>query len=537
MVNNKPVAPSTSPGTQLHASSSSGNSCTYRFISSSLADLPEERDYDIIIRQQPQRAKMSVPNERDRRPIEPPPILQMQWLNCSSDDIKKCLQSPFYYLVANLVAEEEPNSLLLPSQNYLSGSTVSSLYRLRDIDNSDGGFFVFGDLAVKKEGRYRLHFSLFEIVEGIVQNRKTLLSDAFTVFLPKRFPGPFEATFLSRTFCDQGVKMRIRKEHRLPSATSRKRRHEAAQADAHHSDTSSSQDAGHERPYKRKGGTVTLSVYAPGSHHHDVHFGRWQVPHATTQPTRAADRSPPTDKAMLAPHRNDSIPLSTVSTSSTTSSCSSSITASASNLPPLWQDHDKSVYSNSSIYSSNTYSSSPPHTAHTDAPRQPLRPTAVSASTLSYYKVESTPSYPYASASQASSPFTNQSIPSPPPSTVTTGHFTPLPQQPAPSSDLTSYHFDSQGKRETLSRQLTPPPILADIIKPELVESHQWGDRLPPLRAIMSDQQTSPLSRPLQLPAPIPSRTQQQGSVSPRSTGGHSDGRVSIQHLISSTST
>lgn len=29
----------------------------------------------------------------------------------------------------------------------------------------DGGFFVFGDLAVKKEGKYRLHFSLFEIVE------------------------------------------------------------------------------------------------------------------------------------------------------------------------------------------------------------------------------------------------------------------------------------------------------------------------------------------------------------------------------------
>ena len=50
-----------------------------------------------------------------------------------------------------------------------------------------------------------------------MQNRKTMLSDTFTVYLPKRFPGPFEATFLSRTFCDQGVKMRIRKEHRLPS--------------------------------------------------------------------------------------------------------------------------------------------------------------------------------------------------------------------------------------------------------------------------------------------------------------------------------
>ena len=69
--------------------------------------------------------------------------------------------------MANIVTDDDPETLLLPSQDYLSGSTVSSLYRLRDIDNSDGGFFVFGDLAVKKEGKYRLHFSLFEIVEYV----------------------------------------------------------------------------------------------------------------------------------------------------------------------------------------------------------------------------------------------------------------------------------------------------------------------------------------------------------------------------------
>lgn len=50
-----------------------------------------------------------------------------------------------------------------------------------------------------------------------VVNRKTILSNVFTVFIPKQYPGPVEATFLSRTFSDQGVKMRIRKEHRLQS--------------------------------------------------------------------------------------------------------------------------------------------------------------------------------------------------------------------------------------------------------------------------------------------------------------------------------
>ncbi|KAI8099885.1 velvet factor [Halteromyces radiatus] len=106
---------------------------------------------------------------------------------------------------------------LLSTQEYLAGSTVSSLYRLRDIDDSDGGFFVFGDLYCKKQGHYRLQFSLFEIVEGTVQNKQTIVSEPFKTFLPKHYPGPVEATFLSRAFSDQGVKMRIRKEHRLNS--------------------------------------------------------------------------------------------------------------------------------------------------------------------------------------------------------------------------------------------------------------------------------------------------------------------------------
>ncbi|KAI9498040.1 velvet factor [Zychaea mexicana] len=102
--------------------------------------------------------------------------------------------------------------------NHLVGTTVSSLHRLRDTNNTDGGFFVFGDLSVRKEGNYKLHFSLFEIVEGSVQNRKTVLSDVFSVYTAKNFPSPLETTFLSRTFSDQGVKIRIRKENRLQTS-------------------------------------------------------------------------------------------------------------------------------------------------------------------------------------------------------------------------------------------------------------------------------------------------------------------------------
>jgi hypothetical protein len=63
----------------------------------------------------------------------------------------------------------------------LAGTLVSSLHRLKDVDNKgrlwhrmltpkkiftnilDGGFFVFGDVSVKQQGTFRLHFSLFEL--------------------------------------------------------------------------------------------------------------------------------------------------------------------------------------------------------------------------------------------------------------------------------------------------------------------------------------------------------------------------------------
>lgn len=73
----------------------------------------------------------------------------------------------------------------VPPSTALTGTLVSSLHRLKDVDNTgklglgassrliqsgwadsmglDGGFFVFGDLSVKIEGDFRLKFTLFEM--------------------------------------------------------------------------------------------------------------------------------------------------------------------------------------------------------------------------------------------------------------------------------------------------------------------------------------------------------------------------------------
>ncbi|EWC44790.1 hypothetical protein DRE_06428 [Drechslerella stenobrocha 248] len=189
-------------------------------------------DYELYIRQGPERARVAGTKEKDRKPVDPPPIIQLK-IRDDSDPQQNYLQSPYYFMCTNLYpASETPKDTGGASSSYnqaLAGTLVSSLHRLKDIDNTgsrheqpadlfviflDGGFFVFGDLSVKVEGQFRLRFSLFEISNNEVHYIKSITSNPFTVYPMKNFPGMSESTFLSRSFGDQGVRLRIRKEPR-----------------------------------------------------------------------------------------------------------------------------------------------------------------------------------------------------------------------------------------------------------------------------------------------------------------------------------
>ncbi|CEP16317.1 hypothetical protein [Parasitella parasitica] len=133
-----------------------------------------EIEYQLTLRQQPKQSRMS-----DRRPIDPPPIVQLKVIDSKLPSAEKnaYLQNPYYFMYASLMAadlDEELHLLRDGKTRSTTGSVVSSLYHLKDIDNTDAGFFVFPDL----------------------------------------FPGMEESTFLSRSFADQGLKIRIRKELR-----------------------------------------------------------------------------------------------------------------------------------------------------------------------------------------------------------------------------------------------------------------------------------------------------------------------------------
>lgn len=66
------------------------------------------------------------------------------------------LENPYYFMCAMLADAEKDDELHLLSDGktrYTTGSCVSCLYHLRDIDGSHQGFFVFPDLSIRVEGR------------------------------------------------------------------------------------------------------------------------------------------------------------------------------------------------------------------------------------------------------------------------------------------------------------------------------------------------------------------------------------------------
>ncbi|EJD04827.1 uncharacterized protein FOMMEDRAFT_153953 [Fomitiporia mediterranea MF3/22] len=232
------------------------------------------REYELIVRQEPKQARMcGVGTKADRRPIDPPPVVQLRVIDkgsrsrrsSSPDDRahynQSFLQNPYYFMYASLASpdrDEELHLLKDGKTRCTTGSVVSSLYHLKDPEadtcpafnggkeedtldsrfllwrlnassswvageltvyergqGRDAGFFVFPDLSVRTEGTYRLKLTLFEVIGANVHHCKSIFSAAFYVYTAKKFPGMEESTNLSCALADQGIKIRIRKDVRI----------------------------------------------------------------------------------------------------------------------------------------------------------------------------------------------------------------------------------------------------------------------------------------------------------------------------------
>lgn len=184
----------------------------------------------LMVRQQPREALvLTAGKDKNRKPVDPPPIIQLH-VNHDADPQKHFLQSPYLFMTCTLydqsgdnpVVDESGNSM--KKESVLAGCLVSSLHRLKDNENTEGAFFVFGDLSIRVQGRFRIRFTLFDLrkEENEVASLGYITSESFSVVAQKDFRGLEESTPLSRCFADQGVRMRLRKEPRGYNTNKRK---------------------------------------------------------------------------------------------------------------------------------------------------------------------------------------------------------------------------------------------------------------------------------------------------------------------------
>ena len=179
--------------------------------------------YKIKIRQQPIAARSCGFGERDRRVIDPPPILQMtiEDPNASQKEISSLIRYPFSVIHCTIWSEDgTADCSAMPeefrSTRRLMGTTVSSPFVGLDENNEEGCFFCFPDLSCRTPGTFRLKFAL--VVLGTVATSgartplaATVMSEPFKVYNAKDFPGMTASTPLTKKLKEQGCLISIKK--------------------------------------------------------------------------------------------------------------------------------------------------------------------------------------------------------------------------------------------------------------------------------------------------------------------------------------
>jgi len=197
--------------------------------------------FKLKVRQQPERARMCGFGEKDRRPIDPPPIVELEetkgpisptqraqlvvqctlW-NEEGNEHRNIIRTTTGAATAGLgSAEELPVQPEEKHARVMMGNIFANATYLDDDKGVPGHFYIFPDLSIRVEGRYRLKFDLLRVVlppgppsPGVNQVIAEVLSDIFVVYAAKKFPGMMASTDITRAFARQGVKISVRGEPR-----------------------------------------------------------------------------------------------------------------------------------------------------------------------------------------------------------------------------------------------------------------------------------------------------------------------------------
>lgn len=155
--------------------------------------------YELIILQQPLHARMCGFGDKDRRPVDPPPILQLKVRQPGGGKIRFQLDTTLLVVHVDLFYPEGERALDHPSHpntvegrvsnsadrsfpdpeedmastfpdpatghpiRNLLGTIMGSSYHLQGLDQEMGIYYIFSDLSIRTEGTYRLGFTMMNL--------------------------------------------------------------------------------------------------------------------------------------------------------------------------------------------------------------------------------------------------------------------------------------------------------------------------------------------------------------------------------------
>ncbi|RKK19605.1 hypothetical protein BFJ65_g6320 [Fusarium oxysporum f. sp. cepae] len=193
-------------------------------------------EYSLRFRQQPLAARSCGFADKDRRVIDPPPIIQLtiKGTKLTPEEIGKQLRNNHYVVSCSLYDESGSQDATFMTEQrrqerQLLGTLVSTPFFGKDEHGKEGCFFCFPDLSCRSPGLFRLKFRLTEIDPTRareVQRFPELAvgnSGVFTVYTPKYFPGMTASTKLVKCLKEQGCVIPIKQGNRLKNARSHDR--------------------------------------------------------------------------------------------------------------------------------------------------------------------------------------------------------------------------------------------------------------------------------------------------------------------------
>ncbi|KAJ5428674.1 Velvet factor [Penicillium cf. griseofulvum] len=209
--------------------------------------------YKLSVMQQPERARAcgaGAKSSADRRPVDPPPVVELRIFesdpgnDAQKTDITFAYNANFFLYATLDTARPIAHGRVGGAQScpVLTGVPVAGIAYLDR--PSQAGYFIFPDLSVRHEGRYRLNFHLYEEIkdakdadkdstlpppnqiahsatskpgtpQAFLHFRLEVKSVPFTVYSAKKFPGLATSTSLSRIIAEQGCRVRIRRDVRM----------------------------------------------------------------------------------------------------------------------------------------------------------------------------------------------------------------------------------------------------------------------------------------------------------------------------------